>query len=317
MKTKKAPQLSAIYQKYGILIVLLLIFIVVSFLTDKFLTPSNLLSVARQVSINGILSIGMCFVILTGGIDLSVGSLYALTATCACGLATHMPWQLAAILGVLIGIGIGLLEGTVIAKIKIAPFITTLASMTICRGITQVYDGGTAISTPGSGFNWLGTGYFGPIPVPVVLMVLLFAIAWFVLNRTKFGRHVYAVGGNERAAVLSGINAARVKIIVYAVSGFCCAISGYISAGRLSSATPTAGEGFEMDAIAAVVLGGVSMDGGRGSIIGVFVGAFIIGVLNNAMNLLSVTAYWQDIVKGCVILAAVFVDRALSKSTKE
>lgn len=316
MKTKKTPNLAVIYQKYGIIIVLLLICVVVSFLTDKFLTSSNILSVARQVSINGILSIGMCFVILTGGIDLSVGSLYAMTATFACGLANLMPWELAAVLGVVIGIAVGMLEGTIISKFKIAPFITTLASMTICRGITQVYDGGTAISTPGSGFNWLGTGYIGPIPVPVVIMILMFALAWFVLNRTKFGRHVYAVGGNEKASVLSGVNVDRIKITVYAISGFCCAISGYISAGRLASATPTAGEGFEMDAIAAVVLGGVSMDGGRGSIIGVFVGAFIIGVLNNAMNLLSVTAYWQDIVKGCVILAAVFVDRILSKSSK-
>ena len=300
----------ALLQKYGIILVMLVICILVSFMTDKFLSPSNIRSVARQVSINGALSIGMCFVILTGGIDLSVGSLLALTATVASLLGqSGMNWVLCVLIGSATGIFVGLLEGVLVARFKIAPFITTLAAMTICRGITQVADGGTSGRSPGNAFDtFFGTGSIGPIPMPVFIMILMFVIAWFILEKTKLGRHIYAVGGNEKAARLSGVSPKKIKIIVYMISGLCCSIAGYITCARLSSVTPTAGSGAEMDAIAACVLAGVRMDGGKGSIGLVVIGVFIIGILNNALNLIGVSSYWQDIVKGIVIVAAVLME---------
>lgn len=307
---KRKINSKAMLQKYGIILVLLVICIIVSLLTDKFLSPSNIRSVARQVSINGALSIGVCFVILTGGIDLSVGSLLAVTATAASLLGQGgMPWLLCVLAGMAVGIFAGLLEGILVARFKIAPFITTLAAMTICRGITQVADGGTSVRSPGKAFDgFFGTGSLGPIPMPVLIMLVMFGAAWFVLEKTKFGRHIYAVGGNEKAARLSGVSPMKVKILVYMISGFCCAIAGYITCARLSSVTPTAGVGAEMDAIAACVLAGVRLDGGKGSIGLVLVGVFIIGILNNALNLLGVSSYWQDIVKGLVIVAAVLME---------
>ncbi len=310
---------AAMLRKYGIILVLLVICVAVSFMTDSFLRPSNLQSVARQVSINGALSIGVCFVILTGGIDLSVGSLLALTATTSALMGeSGLHWVICILIGIAVGLLVGLLEGVLVARFKIAPFITTLATMTICRGATQVADGGTSVRSPGSGFdNFFGVGSLGPIPMPVLIMVVMFVVAWFVLEKTKFGRHIYAVGGNEKAAHLSGVSPKKVKIIVYIISGLCCAIAGFITCARLSSITPTAGEGAEMDAIAACVLAGVSLDGGKGSVGLVFVGVLIIGVLNNALNLLGVSSYWQDIVKGIVILGAVLLESATAQRSKE
>lgn len=314
LSMQKKMSLNQFFRQFGIVIVLILMCIVISCLTDRFFTISNILSVARQVSINGILALGMGFVIITGGIDLSVGSLLALTASITLGLiGSGVNWFVGCICGMLVGIAVGLLEGLLVAKLRIAPFIATLASMTICRGATQVFDGGTAIRVSDVSFKALGQNYIGPIPVPVIIMIVMFIIGWFITKKTRFGRHMYAVGGNEQAARLSGVSVPTIKISVYCICGLCCAVSGFITAARLGSATPTAGEGAEMDAIAAVVLGGVSMDGGKGSLTGVFVGAFIIGVLNNALNLLSVSAYWQEIAKGLVILLAVVIDRVLSK----
>lgn len=307
---KQKVNAKALLQKYGIVLVLLAICVIVSLLTDKFFSPSNIRSVARQVSINGALSIGVCFVILTGGIDLSVGSLLAMTATVASLLGqSGVNWFFCVIAGMAVGVFVGLLEGVLVARFKIAPFITTLAAMTICRGITQVADGGTSVRSPGSAFDtFFGTGSLGPIPMPVLIMLLMFVVAWFILAKTKLGRHIYAVGGNEKAARLSGVSPMKVKILVYMISGLCCSVAGYITCARLSSVTPTAGLGAEMDAIAACVLAGVRLDGGKGSIGLVLVGVFIIGILNNALNLLGVSSYWQDIVKGLVIVAAVLME---------
>jgi len=314
----KKFDVSKILRTYGILLVLVVLCAVVSLLTDKFLTSSNILSVARQVSSNGILALGLGFVILTGGIDLSVGSLLALTSTIGYSASLNgIPFIPALLIGVAVGVVVGLLEGLLVARVRIAPFIATLASMTICRGATQVYDRGTAVNVEEVLFRKIGTGYLGAIPTPVIILFVAFIIGGIILKKTKFGRYVYAVGGNEQASKLAGVPTERVKIAVYAISGVCCAVSGYITAGRLGSATPTAGQGAEMDAIAAVVLGGVSMDGGKGTIFGVLVGAFIIGVLNNSLNLLGVSSYWQDIAKGIVILLAVIMDRYMSTNSKK
>ncbi len=318
-ESKQKVNIKALFRKYGIILVLLVICVAVSFMTDSFLKPSNLQSVARQVSINGALSIGVCFVILTGGIDLSVGSLMAMTATFASLLGVSgMHWIPCILIGTAIGLLVGLLEGVLVARFKIAPFITTLAAMTMCRGITQVADGGTSVRSPGSGFDtFFGVGSLGPIPMPVFIMIVMFVIAWFVLEKTKFGRHVYAVGGNEKAAHLSGVSPQKVKIIVYMISGLCCSIAGYITCARLSSITPTAGTGAEMDAIAACVLAGVRLDGGKGSVGLVLVGVLIIGILNNALNLIGVTSYWQDIVKGIVIVGAVLLESVTAQRSKD
>ncbi len=254
----------------------------------------------------------MTFVILTGGIDLSVGSILALTGAVTAGMMSGgMDPILAMLLGVLLGVLLGAINGLIIAKGKVAPFIATLATMTIFRGLTLVYTEGRPISGLGDSFTFqmLGKGYILGIPVPVVTMAISFAVLYFILKKTTFGRRVYAVGGNEEASRLSGINVDRIKIYVYSLAGGLTAIAALILTSRLNSAQPTAGNMFELDAIAAVVLGGTSLTGGRGWIVGTLVGALIIGVLNNGLNLIGVSSFFQQVVKGAVILIAVLLDR--------
>lgn len=284
--------------------------IILSFLSEYFLTLPNLLNVARQVSINAILAFGMTFVILTGGIDLSVGSILALTATITAKLlATGYHPVIAIAVGLIAGIVLGLLSGVLIAKGKMAPFIVTLGMMTIARGFTLILADGRPISGFAKSFRFLGAGYIGRVPFPVLIMIVIFVICFIVLKKTTFGRYVYAVGGNEKATKLSGINIDTIKMGVYALSGLLAAISGIILTSRLNSAQPTAGTGYELDAIAAVVLGGTSLAGGQGGVIGTIVGALIIGILNNGLNLLDVSSFYQLVAKGAVILIAVFLDR--------
>lgn len=299
-------------QKLGPVIGLLLIVVIISVMSPSFLTMNNLFNVLRQVSINALIAFGMTFVILTGGIDLSVGSILALTGAVTAGMmASGMDPVLAMLIGVLLGVILGAINGLIIAKGKVAPFIATLATMTIFRGLTLVYTEGRPISGFGDSiaFQMLGKGYFFGIPVPVVTMAIAFAVLYFILKKTTFGRRVYAVGGNEEASKLSGINADRIKIYVYSLAGGLTAIASLILTSRLNSAQPTAGSMFELDAIAAVVLGGTSLTGGRGWIVGTLVGALIIGVLNNGLNLIGVSSFFQQVVKGAVILIAVLLDR--------
>ena len=266
----------------------------------------------RQVSINALIAFGMTFVILTGGIDLSVGSILALTGAVTAGLmASGMDPILAMFLGLLLGAILGAINGVIIAKGKVAPFIATFATMTIYRGLTLVYTEGKPISGLGDSqaFQLLGKGYFFGIPVPVITMAIAFAVLYFILKKTTFGRRVYAVGGNEEASRLSGISVDRIKIYVYSLTGALAALSALILTSRLNSAQPTAGNMFELDAIAAVVLGGTSLTGGRGWIVGTVIGALIIGVLNNGLNLIGVSSFFQQVVKGAVILIAVLLDR--------
>ncbi|MEH6454109.1 MAG: ribose ABC transporter permease [Psychromonas sp.] len=295
------------------LIALIMLVVIVSFLNEHFLTMGNVLNILRQTSVIAILAAGMTLVILTAGIDLSVGSILALCGAFAASMvALELPILIAVTVSLLAGALLGSVAGIIIAKGKVQAFIATLVTMTLLRGVTMVYTDGRPISTGftdvADSFSWIGTGYAFGIPIPVWLMAVVFTSIWYLLNHTRFGRYIYALGGNESATHLSGINVDRIKIGVYAICGLLAALAGLIITARLSSAQPTAGMGYELDAIAAVVLGGTSLAGGKGRITGTLIGALIIGVLNNALNLLDVSSYYQMIVKGAVILLAVLVD---------
>ena len=290
---------------------LIALVIVLSFASDYFLTFNNILNVLRQVSIIGIVAYGMTFVILSGGIDLSVGSVLALSSAITAGVmsSTHS-FPLAILAGLATGALMGTFTGILVSKAKMPSFIVTLAMMSIGRGLTLIYTGGRPISEGFTDlFNYIGGGYIGPIPFPVILLLALLVIGYLVLNNTPYGRYVYALGGNEDATRLSGINTDKIKMTVFTISGIMAAVSGIVLASRLGSAQPQAGTGYELDAIATVVLGGTSLAGGQGGIIGTLMGALIIGVLNNGMTLLGVSSFFQQVVKGLVILLAVYIDR--------
>ncbi len=309
------PQ-KALLQKLGPFIALLVVAAGLAVMSPDFLTVANLLNVMRQVSINALIAFGMTLVILLGGIDLSVGSILALSSVFTATLISRgTDPVVATLVGIASGAVMGAANGLVIAKGKVAPFIATLGTMTILRGLALVVSNGSPVTGINSDFfTMLGGGYVADlIPIPVIWMALMFAVMWFVLKKTVFGRHVYAVGGNEEASRLSGVSVDRVKIWVYTLSGAMSAMAGIILTSRLNSAQPTAGAGYELDAIAAVVLGGTSLTGGRGWIFGTLVGALLIGVLNNGLNLLGVSSFYQQVIKGVVILLAVLIDRGGKK----
>jgi ribose transport system permease protein len=301
-----------VLRRFGITIAFLLLITVLSLLSESFLTVSNVLNIARQVSINAVIAAGMTFVIITGGIDLSIGSVLAYSGSIMAGLlSTGKPVVLSIVAGLALGTILGLVSGIIITKGRVQPFIATLGMLTIGRGATLVYTDGRPITGLPDAFVWLGAGEVLRVPVPVFVMALVFAISYFVLTQTVLGRYVYAIGGNEEAARLSGVNVTFYKSLVYGISGLTAAISAVILTARLNSAQPTAGAGFELDAIAAVVLGGTTLAGGEGSIGGTLLGAFVIGVINNGLNLLNVNPFYQQVVKGLVILLAVLLDRRL------
>ena len=296
------------------LIALLVLIVVASLLNDQFFTTGNLMNILRQTSVNAIIAVGMTLVILTAGIDLSVGAILALTGALGASMVSaELPLIVALPLTLLLGGALGAMNGLLISKGKVQAFIATLVTMTAIRGLTMVYTEGRPISTgftdTADSFAFIGTGWMAGVPVPVWLMLITFVLIWALLTHTRLGRYIYAIGGNESAARLSGINVDRVKIAVYALSGTMAALAGLIVTSRLSSAQPTAGTSYELDAIAAVVVGGASLAGGRGFIWGTLVGALIIGFLNNALNLLDVSSYYQMIAKAGVILLAVLADR--------
>ena len=297
----------------GIIIALLAmcIFLVI-FPTTRttFLTPNNMFNILRQNASNLFLATGMTMVIILGGIELSVGSVIALSGCVAAGCVVNLglPEAVGFLAAILVGAIVGMFNGLVICKTDIPPFIVTLASMNIAKGIALVYTQGAPIRCMTDAFKFPGAGYVGPVPTPVILMLIVFVIAALMINRTQLGRHIYAVGGNAQAAKFSGINVSKVKFIVYTYTGVMAGIAGVVVASRLYSGQPTAGDGAEMDAIAAVVVGGTSMSGGSGRIGGPLLGVLIIGVLNNGLNLMGVDSNWQYIVKGLVILLAVYVD---------
>nr|WP_240689474.1 ribose ABC transporter permease [Ammoniphilus sp. YIM 78166] len=296
------------------MMILLLMCVVLSVLTPNFLEVNNLLNVLKQISIISILAAGMTFVILTGGIDLSVGSTVALSGVISVMLSQQGVHAIPAMsVGVMAGILAGFINGYLTAKAKLPAFIVTLGSFTYIRGIAYVLSAGYPIVLTDPLFKFFGSGTVLAIPTPVFIMALVYAIAFFILKYTMFGRHVYAIGGNEEAASLTGIKVGATLIKVYIISGLLAGLAGVVLAGRLYSGQPTAGVGFELDAIAAVILGGTSFAGGIGTIQGTIIGALIMGVLSNGLTLMDVNYYWQLVIKGGVIILAVLLDRLRSK----
>ena len=311
-------------RKYAIVFILLAMLIAMTFLSEAFLTWRNLLNIVRQISVVGLIAIGVTMVIITGGIDLSSGSVLALAAVVATSLAQRLDWAdikfpgldvpiiVPVVAALAVGALCGLVNGSLIANFKIPPFIATLGMMTVARGFALIYS-----ERPVSGlrddYNFIGQGYIPPgapfgIPVPIIILLVVAFAAHILLNNTRFGRHIYALGGNEQAARISGINIGRVKMGVYTIAGLLAGLSGLVLSSRIGSGQPGLGLGYELDAIASAVIGGTSLSGGIGTIWGTIVGALIIGVLNNGLDLLNVSAYWQTIVKGSIIVIAVIID---------
>lgn len=313
-----APTLNlrAFFQQFGLLLSLLLLCLALTLASDRFLTAENLTNVIRQASINGIISIGMMMVILTRGIDLSVGSVLALATIVGADLllkGTLSP-MMAIVVTLVIGGGAGLVNGLLVSVVKIPPFIATLGMMTFARGAALAYSNGqpiTGLGALGEGIRWLGSGVVGGIPVPILVMAVVYVLAYILLNHTNIGRYIQALGDNERTAFLSGLPVKQIQVFVYTLAGALSALGGIILMGRLNSAQPTAGEMFEFNAIAAVVVGGTSFEGGQGSVWGTLLGVLIIAVLDNGLNLLNVSAFYQDITKGVVIALALLIYRVL------
>ena len=301
-------------RRYGTVLGLVFLSAVLWALTPHFLTVSNLLNIAQQTSINAIVAAGMTFVIISGGIDLSVGSIVALSGV-ALGtlLQAGQPGIVAVIAAVAVGIASGLINGLLVSFGRLPPFIATLGMMSVARGSALVLTEGRPISGFSEGFRWVATGSLGPIPAPVIITLVVYAIAHVVITRTTFGRYVYAIGGNEEATRLSGVAVRFHKTAIYAVSGLMSAVAAVVLTARLNSAQPIAGMMYELDAIAATVIGGTSLMGGEGSLFGTLVGALIMGVLRNGLNLLGVSSFLQQIVIGGVIVGAVLVDTLLKR----
>jgi ribose transport system permease protein len=307
------------------LLALLVLCVVLSVLSDKFLTVANGWNVLRQISVNICISVGMTLVVLTAGIDLSVGSVLAFCGAITAGClksGIELPSQNlyigftllgAIIIGLLAGALLGWFNGTVITKFNVPPFVATLAMLTMARGFTMLWTKGFPINNLGAKFDYIGTGWLLGVPLPVWISLLVVLLAVFITTKTPLGRYIYAIGGNENAARLSGIDIQQVKQIVYTFSGILAALGGLMVTARLDSAQPNAGMSYELDAIAAVVIGGTSLSGGRGSILGTVLGAVMIGVLNNGLVLLNVSPFWQQVVKGAVILLAVIIDKQTRK----
>ena len=309
MKTNARSKLSAL-NTMGILIAFIVLCVVMAIASPSFLRSTNLLNILQQVSIYFMIAIGMTFVILIGGIDLSVGSITALTGMLVAILMKTYNWNvaLAVTVSMLAACGMGLINGALIAGLNLPPFIMTLGMMEIARGLSYSVTAGQPIYTLPEGFLAI-SGRINNIPlVAILIMLILFLIAFYVLRYTRFGRYVYAVGGNESCAKLSGINVKAVKVAVYTISGFCCGVAAMLLTSRLDSAVPTNAEGYEMNAIAAAVIGGVSMSGGEGSLVGTIIGAFMIGVIANGMNLLVIPTGPQRVVTGAIIVLAVILD---------
>lgn len=305
---KKETKLSI--SQVFVYLVLLFVFVFFSVLTKTFLSTKNLLNICRQVSMTGICAVGMTMVLLTGGIDISIGSIIALSGVVSAKLINDLGFGIfpAMVVGVLVGIVCGLISGIMVAHFEVPALIATLAMQTIARGFAFIMTQGIPVYGLPESIKTLGRGYFLGIPIPVYILALVFFIGWWMLEQTSFGRHLYAIGGNEEVARLSGINVLVKKIQIYSLSGFFAGLSGVIMLSRLNSGQPATSEGFEMDVITAAVLGGVSVAGGQGKIINVVAGVLIMGMLSNGMTLMNLDEYWQWVAKGAVLLFAVAFD---------
>ncbi|RHR20443.1 ABC transporter permease [Clostridium sp. AF19-22AC] len=314
MKAVKRVEVSKVLTKYGIFIGFLLLCIIMGTMSPNFISGSNVLTILRQVSYYGMLSLGVMYVILTGGIDLSVGSIMCLAGLVSAhySLAAtdyQLPLGAAVLIGLALASLCGFINGVLVAKVRLAPFIVTLATSTIIRGICLIYSDGRPITGYTDAYKMIGQTSQGIIPMPVLIFAVLFIITLIVLGFTLFGRYLYAVGGNEECAVACGINVTRVKTLAYTICGLLAGFAGIVLCSRLNAASPNTGEGYELNSIAAVVMGGVSLSGGRGNVFGVLVGVLIIGVITNGLDILNVSSYYQDVIKGLIILLAVFLDR--------
>jgi ribose transport system permease protein len=316
-------------RRFQSVLALALMMVVLSLVTDTFFTVGNGLLVLQQICVNLCLSIGMTMIILSGGIDLSVGSMLAFSGAVAAGLLKHgfglpgtdvfvvVHTSGAIVVGIAVGTALGWCNGIAITRFKLPPFVATLGMLSIARGFTNLWTGGFPITQLGDSFSFIGSGIVLGVPMPVWITAALVAIFMIVMQRTRFGRHVYAVGGNERAARLSGLNVNRVKLLVYTLGGALAGVAGLVNTARVNSATPNAGLTYELDSIAAVVIGGTSLSGGRGTLLGTVLGCLIIGVLNNGLVLLEVSPFWRDVIKGAVILVAVAIDQAGVRRNRE
>lgn len=300
--------------EYAIIVIFIVLFVVMSIFAPNFFTGNNMVNILRQVSISGICAVGMTFVMLTGGIDLSVGAILGVSGVLtAMMMLKGIPSLLASIIALALGVVIGGITGAIIHYIEIPPMIATLGTMTSLRGVAYLITGGTPVFGFDESYSKIGQGHVGVIPIPVIILAIVYVIGIFVLSKTKFSRYVYGIGGNQEVARLSGIKVARVKIAVYSISGFCSALAGLVMLGRVNSGQPRAGESYEMDVITAVVLGGVSLNGGVGNLSHVIFGVLIIGVLTNGMTMMAVDDYWQRVVKGLILLLAVSFDHYIQK----
>jgi len=299
-------------RRFGLVLSFIVLCVVLSLLSDRFLTPSNAINVLRQSTINGIIAIGMTYVILIAGIDLSVGAVLALsTVVTADLLQKGLSAPLAVAVGLGLGAGLGLVNGLIITKGRVPPFVATLGMMTVARGLTLTYTQGRPITGLSDGFRFMGIGSLGPIPMPIIIAGLAFFVCYILLTRTRVGEYIFALGNNPVAARYVGIAADRYVAFVYSVAGLLAALAGMILAARLNSAQPTAGLGYEFDAIAAVVVGGTSFAGGEGGLGGTLLGVLVIAVLNNGLNLLNVSSFYQPVVTGAVIALALLLYRAI------
>lgn len=313
MKTKevKLPNdklsLSRLYDRFGVLVVFVLLFAVSCMLSDRFLQTSNLFNILRQISMFGILSVGMTFVIVSGGIDLSVGSIIALVCVITANMVNDHGIIPAILVALLVGALVGLINGVGIAYGKLQPFIMTLGTMYMASGAASIYTNGTPISIKGN-FSKIGNSMlFNTIPLPAIYFIVILIAAYLVMRNTRFGRHVYSIGSNKEATRLAGVDVKKVTLSVYILSGVLAAVTGIIFAAQMASGSPVAGEGYEMNAITAAVVGGTSMSGGKGNLLGTFLGAVIMGILSNIMNLCGVSSYWQTVLTGLILVVAILV----------
>ena len=314
--------LSSIFSKYGIFLIFAVMVVAASIMSPAFLSSINLINIVRQMSVVGLIALGVTGVIVSAGIDLSSGSVVGLTAVVAASLAqdpeystpffpgVHVPLIVAVLAACAVGALVGLINGSLVAKTRIPPFIATLGTFTAIRGLALLYTGGRPISDLTDSYNFIGQGAVLGVPVPIIILVIMAVVTHILYAHTKFGKYIYAIGGNEQAARVSGIDAARYKMLIYVYAGFLAGLAGVVVSSRIGSGQPGLGVGYELDAIAAAVIGGTSLSaGGIGTVAGTIVGALIIGVLNNILDLMNVSAYWQQIIKGCIIVGAVILDQ--------
>lgn len=313
MKTKEVKlsndklSLSRLYDRFGVLVVFVLLFAVSCMLSDRFLQTSNLFNILRQISMFGILSVGMTFVIVSGGIDLSVGSIIALVCVITANMVNDHGIIPAILVALLVGALVGLINGVGIAYGKLQPFIMTPGTMYMASGAASIYTNGTPISIKGN-FSKIGNSMlFNTIPLPAIYFIVILIAAYLVMRNTRFGRHVYSIGSNKEATRLAGVDVKKVTLSVYILSGVLAAVTGIIFAAQMASGSPVAGEGYEMNAITAAVVGGTSMSGGKGNLLGTFLGAVIMGILSNIMNLCGISSYWQTVLTGLILVVAILV----------